>query len=155
MDQSIEARFWAKVNKCGPRMPHMDSTCWQWIAAGKTYGVFYYNGGNFSAHRFSFLVKYGYLPEMVLHTCDNKKCVNPLHLYGGNAFDNAADASARKLLPLGEANCQTKLTPQQVLEIKRRVAEGQSILSVSRDFPVSYQAVRQIIRGKAWKHVTL
>jgi hypothetical protein len=92
---------------------------------------------------------------MVLHKCDNKKCVNPDHLYAGDALTNAADASERGLLAIGEANCQTKLTPEQVLEIKRRVASGQSLLSVSKDFPVSYQAVRQIIKGKAWKHVTL
>lgn len=155
MDQSIEARFWAKVDKCGPTVAHMDSACWQWTAGGMTCGVFHYLNKPFSAHRFSFLLANGYLPFMVLHKCDNKKCVNPDHLYGGDALANAADASARGLLPIGKANCQTKLTPEQVLEIKRRVASGQSLLSVSKDFPVSYQAVRQIIKGKAWKHVTL
>jgi response regulator of citrate/malate metabolism len=133
----------------------MDSPCWQWIAAGRTYGVFQYLSKPFSAHRFSFLLANGYLPPMVLHKCDNKKCVNPDHLYAGDALANGADASARGLLPIGEANHKAKLTPNQVLEIKRRVASGQSLLSVSKDFPVSYQAVRQIIKGKAWKHVTL
>lgn len=133
----------------------MDSVCWQWIAGGNNYGVFHYLGKPFSAHRFSFLLAHGQLPAMVLHKCDNKKCVNPDHLYAGDALANAADASKRGLLPVGAANNQTKLTPDQVLEIRKRVASGQSLLSVSKDFPVSYQAVRQIIKGKAWKHVSL
>lgn len=155
MDQSITARFWAKVDKCGPRQPHMDSHCWQWIAAGRHYGVFYFDRKDWSAHRFSFLVFNGYLPEMVLHTCDNKKCVNPEHLYAGDRQQNAKDASERNRLPVGPANNKTKLTAPEVLEIKKRVAAGESILSVSKDFPVSYQAVRQIIRGKAWNRVQI
>jgi hypothetical protein len=96
-----------------------------------------------------------YLPEMVLHKCDNKKCVNPEHLYAGDRWQNARDASERNRLPTGLANCQTKLTEVQVIEIKRRVASGESMLSVSRDFPVSYPAIRQIIREVAWKHVRI
>jgi len=153
MDQSIAARFWAKVDKDGPKQAHMDSCCWQWIAAGKNYGVFYFNHKNMSAHRISFLIAYNYLPEMVLHKCDNKKCVNPIHLYAGNALQNAKDASERNLLVTGSANNQTKLCAYQVANIKKRVAAGESMLSVSKDYPVSYQAVRQIIKGKAWKHV--
>lgn len=155
MDQSIAARFWAKVDKCGPKQAHMDSRCWQWTAAGKHYGVFYFERKDWSAHRFSFLLSNGYLPEMVLHTCDNKKFVNPEHLYAGDRWQNAKDASERNRLPIGPANCQTKLTEAQVIEIRRRVASGESMLSVSRDFPVSYPAIRQIIRGVAWKHVQI
>jgi hypothetical protein len=155
MDQSIAARFWAKVDKCGPRQAHMDSRCWQWVAAGRHYGVFYYERKNWSAHRFSFLLVNGYSPEMVLHKCDNKKCVRPEHLYAGDCWQNARDASERNRLRIGAANMQTKLTVPQVVEIKKRVASGESMLSVSKDFPVSYQALRQIIRGKAWKHVQI
>ena len=155
MDQSIAARFWAKVDKCGPKQAHMDSHCWQWIAAGRPYGVFYYKDRNWSAHRFSFLLVNGYLPDMVLHICDNKKCVRPEHLYAGDRWQNAKDASERNRLRIGAANIQTKLTVPQVVEIKKRVANGESMLSVSKDFPVSYQALRQIIRGKAWKHVQI
>jgi hypothetical protein len=153
MDQSIAARFWAKVDKDGPQKPHMDSCCWQWTAAGKTYGIFYLHRKNMLAHRVSFLLTHGTLPVMVLHKCDNKKCVNPAHLYAGDALQNAKDASDRNLLVTGSSNNQTKLCATQVVEIKKRVASGESMLSVSKDFPVSCQAVRQIIKGKAWKHV--
>ena len=133
----------------------MNSHCWQWVAAGRYYGVFYFERKDWSAHRFSFLLANGYLPEMVLHKCDNKKCVNPEHLYAGDRRQNARDASVRNRLAIGAANNKTKLTEAQVLEIKSRVASGESMLRVSRDFPVSYQALRQIIKGVAWKHVQI
>lgn len=43
-------------------------------------------------HRRVFLLKNGYLPEVVLHTCDNPRCINPEHLRGGNKKDNSQDA---------------------------------------------------------------
>lgn len=87
-------RFWKKVDIRGAE------ECWFWTA-GKFkdgYGAFAYAGHQPGrAHRFSYLLHYGEIPEgtMVLHTCDNHACVNPTHLWLGTARDNAQDAVSK------------------------------------------------------------
>lgn len=48
-----------------------------------------------SAHRFTFRENHGYLPPVVMHTCDNKRCVNPNHLVGGTQAENIQDCSRK------------------------------------------------------------
>lgn len=86
-------RFWDKVNVLTP------DKCWEWKAycTSQGYGHFGVNQIPEQAHRIAWTIVNGPIPEgkMICHTCDNKKCCNPNHLYRGDAFTNSVDRSVR------------------------------------------------------------
>ncbi len=77
MGQTTIERFWEKVKV-------RDSTCWEWTAGtnGVGYGRFWNQWGMVLAHRFSFQIFGGVIPEGLEldHLCRNRACVNPEHL---------------------------------------------------------------------------
>lgn len=89
LSQNDIKRFWAKVDIKGP------NDCWSWLA-GKTksgYGVFSIKHKWIAAHRVSFFIKNGYLPNisqdrMVMHDCENPECQNYNHLLDGTNKQN-------------------------------------------------------------------
>lgn len=78
------ARFWAKIDKQGPRMPGMRSRCWVWtghvIHGG--YGHVRYQGKHLKTHRVAYELLVGPIPEglTIDHLCFNPACVRPEHL---------------------------------------------------------------------------
>lgn len=85
-------RFWLKVDKTGD--------CWLWTAAVDHYGYGRFRIGNrhVIASRWSLSHELGRSltpTEWALHSCDNPPCVNPEHLYIGDADRNAQDRVER------------------------------------------------------------
>ena len=92
-----EERFWRKVDKRG------SDECWLWLDRNKqptnphSYGSLRIGDHTMRAHRVSWIIHYGLIPKglWVLHHCDNPSCVNPSHLFLGNAQDNYNDMAKK------------------------------------------------------------
>lgn len=90
-------RFFKKIIKT--------NYCWIWTAGlrGKTgYGAFKLNGKVVDSHRVSYELHKGGIPKgvYVCHTCDNRKCVNPDHLFLGTPKDNWQDGFGKGKIKL-------------------------------------------------------
>lgn len=152
----IQERFWRHVNIAGP------DDCWPWKGPRDDYANFkvcsYIKE---RSNRIALAIKLGReLGELLsLHTCDNKKCCNPGHLYEGDIFDNARDVVVRKRrVPppcqyQGEKNPNSKLTEDQVKEIIGLINEGLNNKRIAIRFGVTHASISLIRLGKQWKHL--
>jgi hypothetical protein len=150
----MQERFWPKVRKT--------NGCWEWVGArwqGKfkelRYGKFSVDGRPRPAHRISWELNRGPIPEgmLVLHRCDNQGCVRPDHLYLGTHADNTRDAIERNRMCHGERIWTHKLTAKDVPLIRAMAAAGVSAEKIGPHFGVVGRTVRYILEGRSWKHV--
>ena len=143
-----------------------DSGCWLWTGAisDNGYGRFK-NSTEQYAHRLSYKLFKGPIPPglCVLHTCDNRACVRPAHLWIGTALDNARDciakSRARRTPPRWSELMRTtrhhwqKLNREDIPEIKRRIAQGDLQREIAKDYGVATNTIGGIAQGRRWNHV--
>lgn len=103
-------------------------------------------------HRVSYKLHCGKIPKgkIVRHRCDVPSCVNPAHLEVGTQMQNIADREARKRTAVGAMCSKTKLTPEQVREIR---ASGENKLILMARFGVSEATIRHTRSRRYWKHI--
>ena len=155
-------RFMAKVKKT--------NSCWIWIGsqAGRGYGHFWYEGRLHGSHRISYKLFCGSIPNKryVLHHCDNPPCVNPSHLFVGTQRDNLVDASNKGRMATGDRNGSrvkienmlrgekhgmSKLTIDEVREIRDRHDSGETDKSLAQIFNIGKSQIGRIVRLESWK----
>jgi len=121
--------------------------CWNGKGSrkGGGYGRISVNGVGRLAHRVSYEEHVGPIPEgmWVLHRCDNRLCVNPGHLFLGDAADNAHDRNIKD-------RQASVLSRKQVIAI---LQDPRSHGPVAADYAVEYQTILAIRRGRKWAHV--
>ena len=157
-------RFWGNVEKKGPTPDQMPGIgpCWVWLAGCTSgYGYFYLRNPyrQIGAHRLSWQLAMGPIPDelWVLHHCDNRKCVNPGHLFLGTNLDNIADRTrkGRGYMRPGAAHPRAKLAEQDVISIRQQYALGStSYRKLAAIFNVSERTVRGIVRREYWASLT-
>lgn len=133
--------------------PAEDNGCWEWVGAisGNGYGTFHLMGRNVGAHRASYIIFVGDIPrgKSVLHSCDNRRCVNPRHLSVGTAKENTRQMVDRgRCNPSkGENNYNCKLSDDEVAMI--REATGK-YADIAKKFGCTPQYVGALKRGE-WR----
>ncbi len=150
--QSIEKRFWSKVDVRGP------NECWPWLA-GKDkdgYGRFRLPTGNEGAHRMAWFIVNGPIPEglYVLHFCDQTDCSNPVHLWLGTNIENTQDRNTKDRQAKGEKNGEAKLSESDVLDIRSRYTPRIITMEMlAKEKNVTKQMISLIVNRKNWQHV--
>lgn len=137
----------------------LDNECWPWTKAitSAGYGCIRIDGKSWQAHRVAYILKFGELsPHLAIcHSCDNRRCVNPAHLFAGTIADNNNDRHAKGRSSggkmAGEANPRAKLTAEIVRQIYS--AKG-ALKDVARRFGIDEKSVSSIRTGASWASVT-
>ena len=151
--KSLEERFWEKVDI------QKQENCWNWVASkySKGYGIFVNNSHHIGAHRMSWILSHGEIPEgmFVCHKCDNTSCVNPSHLFLGTNQDNMTDMVQKKRSynKSGQFNPNVKLSIDDVKKIYLFSSLGYSQRKLAKIFNVAHVQIGKIIRRESWNSV--
>ena len=143
-----------------------ESGCYLFMGATGDYGhgVIWDNDQKLNkAHRVVYRDLVGPIPEgfFVCHKCDVPCCVNPHHLFIGTAGDNHKDMMnknreskpPRNLHDVGEYRYNSKLTEQQVVEMRNRYANGESGYRLHKEYGINMAVCYRILRRESWKHI--
>jgi plasmid maintenance system antidote protein VapI len=122
--------------------------CWEWPVYHKKggYAEVQVGGERILLHRLSYELFKGEIMEgcQVFHRCDNPRCVNPEHLFSGKPKMNMGDM-------MRKGRGRSKLSVEEVVRIKNLFRCGKrSMGSLAREFGVTQQAIRNLIRGESW-----
>lgn len=135
-------------------IPEPNSGCWLWLTycGTKGYGQIKYKGNQMGAHRVSWIVHRGLIPEgaLICHKCDVPCCVNPDHLYVGSNLTNRHDAIRRGRAPQGETAGQSNLTDSDILLIR---SDPRPQRAIAKEYGLSHTAIGNIKRGRTWTHI--
>lgn len=152
-DEKLLDRFMEKVDISGE--------CWVWTASlySNGYGRMYtktLNGHEYTgAHRISYELFKGDIPDgqFICHTCDNRWCVNPEHLFAGTQLDNMRDMHSkgrgRKTYRRGLDSPLFALSAEQVGDIRSEYSfRSNTYKKLSEKYGVCYNTIRRIVNGE-------
>ena len=113
------------------------------------YGMKNVRGKTMLYHRWVFLQEHGYLPSVVMHLCNNGRCINPDHLKAGTQKENLemAWSSGRKRRDCGTPK---KLTDAQAKLIRE---DPRTQRVIAAEYGICQQLVSLIKTGKAYLEV--
>lgn len=121
------------------------------------YGRLWVGDGLILAHRFGYELHIGPIPDglLVCHTCDNPPCQNRRHWFLGSDQDNTDDKMRKGRRPrtTGERNPRARLTPADVIAIRRRYDNRETAALIAADFGITSTHVHMVGKRRAWQHL--
>jgi hypothetical protein len=129
--------------------------CWNW--KGKTNPGGYGKWNQRAASRRAYEYAFGAIPKglQVCHTCDNRKCVNPDHLFLGTISENMKDKVRKNRQARGSKIGSSILTEEKVLEIRKMRLQNNDYETIAKHFGLKWDTVRRACKGPGWSHVPL
>ena len=156
MTETIESRFWSKVNKLSPE------ECWPWIGAKSSwgYGNFRFRKKPWPAHRVVWVLNHGEIPKgmYICHKCDNPPCCNPDHLFMGTPKENTADMFNKGYNHnhlRGSNHPLARFNENEILEIKKLLHHGVKQTHIARMFNTRQSHISKIKRNEIWGYLVL
>jgi len=151
-DVNLQKRFESKIEK--------SAGCWLWKGTINPNGYGQIktkpcNGKTFSlvASRYALYLKTGVLPAFNIHachTCDNRQCVNPEHLFWGTSLHNQIDCMEKGRRKKPYANYDEARKIRAELRATKNYAE---IAEVSAKYGLSEHSGRAIKYGTKWDYI--
>jgi hypothetical protein len=144
-----------------PKILTLDKPCIDHGYKGKSGGYAHVRdatGKRSMLHRQVFEQRHGYLPTVVMHTCDNTRCIEPTHLAAGDWGANNKDR-ANKGRSAQNVHSRRRLTAEQVAEIRQRFAKRtkfdlvNGVVALAREFRVDTGVIYQIASGRTYRDV--
>lgn len=137
------------------------SKCVEWLGYVNPsgYGKMGFNGKSHRAHRLAYLIWKGKISKNkeVCHSCDNKKCVNPNHLFLGTHSENMKDMAIKKRNPIcllkGSQKIQSKLKEHEIPQIRLLLKAGVYQREIAKIFSVHQTVIRDINLKRTWRHI--
>lgn len=155
-------KFWAKVDIRG------NDECWLWTRSRNTYGYgsAVFKGWTTNAHRIAYFLAHGSIDatKVICHSCDNRLCCNPAHLWEGTQGDNVRDCNKKgrgkgkfsETLGKDHPRHLAKMTPDQVKEARRLYWSGQmSQAQLGKKYGVHPATISRTVRGQNWNYIPL
>jgi len=155
---------WTSVENRLLRNCDKTDSCWNWLGATRMgYGRMVIGSRTdgsrryISAHRAAYREWKGeIIKPMVLHTCDNRRCINPNHLYNGTHQDNVRDAIERKRFKwtVGQDNGNASITNHTAKAIKRLLITTElTCKQIGKLVGCSRDVVKGISSNKSWRDI--
>lgn len=157
---TFHERFWEKVDRNGPMVRPELGPCWRWNGyIGKNgYGQIQRGirgAGFMNSHVAVWLLTHKSLPPQgmcVCHSCDNRACVNPAHLWLGTDADNNRDmrVKGRAKHVTGEDHGGARLTWTQIREARALFKAGHKIADIARRYGMHRGNMCRIVHNRNW-----
>lgn len=152
-EQSSPERFWAKKTLA-------PSGCWEYTGTITChgYGHVRLSGRLVRAHRYAWTLRNGAIPAglVVCHSCDNRRCINPEHLFLGTQQENNDDKVRKGRVPRGVTHGNAKFLVQQVLAIRAAWASEPTPsrrAELAKQHGVSEETIRKVVKFITYRYV--